>query len=380
MTMAWLQQRQSAKWRFFDSDVLPAWIAEMDFPVAEPIARALHEAIDLSDLGYRSELGLGDAISECAQRMWDWNLDPRRVMSVSDVVVAVGSAVTVLTSPGDAVVIMPPVYPPFFEVVTHSAGRTLVEVPLVRDGAGRMTMDLDALAVAFARVDVTACILCSPHNPTGTVFTREELADLEALAVEHGVAVVADEIHAALTLPGISFVPYLSVAQEQARAVVVTSASKAWNTPGLKCAQIIGTGATDAVLRTRVPHDIQYGAAHLGVIGAVAAYRDGDPWLREVIAIIDANMGWLERELARRLPQAGFVRPQASYLAWVDLSAYDLGENPAAVIQEHGRVALSEGHTYGRQGRGHVRINAGTSPAILADILARMERGIEAVA
>jgi cystathionine beta-lyase len=380
MTLAWLQQRQSAKWRFFDPDVLPAWIAEMDFPLAEPIADALRQAIDLSDLGYRSELGLGEATAECFQRMWGWSVDPRRVMSVSDVVVAVSSAVSVLTSPGDAVVIMPPVYPPFFESVTDSAGRALVEVPLLRDDSQRMTMDLDGLAVAFARPEVTACILCSPHNPTGTVFTREELTRLDALAAELGVAVIADEIHAALTLPGETFVPYLAVAPADARAVVVTSASKAWNTPGLKCAQVIGTDATGGLLRTRIPHDIQYGAAHVGVIGAVAAYRDGDAWLRDVIDVIDANMRWIEQELPRRLPMAGFVRPQASYLAWVDLGAYGLGDNPAAVIQERGRVALSEGHTYGQQGRGFVRINAGTSPAILTEILERMERGIESAA
>jgi len=380
MTLDWLRQRQSAKWRMFGSDVLPAWIAEMDFPIAPPIAEALRHAIDISDLGYRSEAGLAEAMVECADRMWDWRPDPRMVISVSDVVVAVGAVVSVLTSPGDAVVIMPPVYPPFFESVTVSAQRSLVQVPLIRDDTRRCTMDLEALAAAFARTDVTACVLCSPHNPTGTVFTRAELSSLAALADEHGVAIITDEIHAPLTMPGETFIPYLSVAGDDARAVLVTSASKAWNTPGLKCAQIVGTGATDALLRAQIPHDIQYGAAHVGVIAAVSSYRDCGPWLTDVIGIIDANMRWLEQEIPCRLPLAGFVRPQASYLAWVDLTAYDLGDDPATVIQQHGKVALSQGHTYGEQGRGFVRINAGTSPAILAEILTRMERGITAAA
>jgi len=378
MTLDWLRQRQSAKWRMFDSDVLPAWIAEMDFPIAPPIAEALRHAIDISDLGYRSDTGLADAMAEYSQRMWGWSLDPRKVMSVSDVVVAVGAVVSVLTKPGDAVVIMPPVYPPFFESVTVSARRSLVQVPLMRDDSQRYTMDLDALAAAFARTDVTACVLCSPHNPTGTVFTREELSRLAALADQHGVAIITDEIHAPLTLPGETFIPYLSVAGDDARAVLVTSASKAWNTPGLKCAQMVGTRTTDALLRAQIPHDIQYGAAHVGVIAAVSAYRDCGPWLTDVIDIIDTNMRWLEQEIPRCLPLAGFVRPQASYLAWVDLTAYDLGDDPATVIAQHGKLALSQGHTYGEQGRGFVRINAGTSPAIVAEILDRMERGIMA--
>lgn len=378
MTLDWLRQRQSAKWAVFDPDVLPAWVAEMDFPLAEPVAAALRHAVDISDLGYRSERGLGEALSEYAGRQWQWQPDPRLVQSVGDVLAGVAAAIEAFTTPSDAVVIMPPVYPPFFSTVRDVTRRALVEVPLVADENGRATFDRPALELAFARADVTACVLCSPHNPTGTVFTREELSWLAGFAKEHGVTIISDEIHAPLVLPGASFVPYLDVAGQEAHAVCVGSASKGWNVPGLKCAHVVGTRASMPRFREATSLEVIYGAGHLGVLAAIAAYREGQAWLDQVVQVVDANMAMLDAELAARLPQAGFERPQASYLAWIDLRAFGLGDDPAKPIMEHGRLAVNAGPTFGDAGRGHVRVNAGTSPAIMEQIIDRLVTGVQA--
>jgi cystathionine beta-lyase len=185
------------------------------------------------------------------------------------------------------------------------------------------------------------------------------------------VVVIADEIHAPLVLPGAQHTPYLAVAGDQADAVALVSASKAWNLPGLKCAQLVATSAT-ADRMARMPLEVTYGTGHLGVIAAVAAYRHGEPWLAEVVGIIDGNRRLLAHLLAEHLPAARYVQPDASYLAWIDFRPYGLGDDPAAVILERGRVALSPGPTYGTGGAGFARLNLATSPAILREMVGRI--------
>ena len=370
--LATLRGRLSAKYQAYDADVIPAWVAEMDFPLAEPIAAALHAAIDRSDTGYRSALGLADALCEFAARTWSWQVDPGRVIAVPDVLTGLAQSLLVLTEPGDGVVVNTPVYPPFFSTVRDVTRRRLVEVPLARGADGAYDWDLESMAAAFARPDVTAFVMSSPHNPTGSVPTLETLRILAGLAEEHGVAVISDEIHAPLVLPGAVHVPFLDVAADDARAVTLIAASKAWNVPGLKCAQLVGTSRTAPLVAARMPLEVTYGTGHLGAIAAVAAYRDGGPWLDDVIDVLDCNRRLLGELLAERLPLARYVPPQASYLAWIDLRGYDLGDDPAAVALERGRVALSSGPTFGEPGKGFVRMNVATSPAILREIVHRL--------
>jgi cystathionine beta-lyase len=370
--LADLRTRRSIKWREFPSDVLPSWVAEMDFPLAEPIATVLHNAIDRSDTGYRSLEGLSQAFSIYAARSWDWNVDPVHVTVVPDVVSGLVHAINVLTEPGDGVVINPPVYHPFFMVVEDMTKRTIVEVPMAHADDGSYSYDLDGLAAAFGRPDVTAYLLCSPHNPTGNVPTLSELQAIADLAQENGVAVIADEIHAPLVLPGARHVPYLAVAGASARAVTVTSASKAWNIPGLKCGQIISTPAMSDDVHRRLPLEYSFGVGHLGVIAQTAAYLQGDAWLQQVVGILDGNRRLVAELLADQLPRARHVAPEASYLAWIDLRPYDLGDNPARVIIERARLALSPGPDFGTQGRGFARLNFGTSPALVAEIVDRL--------
>lgn len=370
--LAALRERQSAKYQYYDADVIPAWVAEMDFPLAEPVATALHAAIDRSDTGYRSAAGLADALADFARDRWDWDIPVERIMPVPDVLTGVAQAISILTEPGDGVVVTPPVYTPFFSTIRDVTRRTVVESPLVLGADGSYDWDLASLAEAFARPDVTAFLMSNPHNPTGTVPTPEMLAAIGALAAANGVTVISDEIHGPLVLPGSAHVPFMSVAPDDADAVILVSASKAWNLPGLKCAQLVGTSRTAPVIAERLPLEVTYGTGHLGVIAAVAAYRDGGPWLDDVVAIIDGNRTLLADLLAEHLPLARYAPPQASYLAWLDLRAYDLGDDPAAPLLERGRVALSSGPSYGTGGKGFARLNLATSPRILREIVRRM--------
>ena len=367
-----LRLRRSAKWHYFDPDVIPAWVAEMDYPLATPITSALHAAIDRSDTGYRWAGGLAEALADYAHRSWSWTVDPARVTVVPDVLTGVAQALTHLTEPGDGVVINPPVYPPFFSVVRDVVRRTVVEVPMARAEDGSYDWDLPAMEAAFALPDVTAFLMSNPHNPTGTVPSTATAATIAALAAAHGVTVISDEIHAPLVLPGAAHVPYLEIAGDDAAAVTVISASKAWNMPALKCAQVVGTARTAPVLADRMPMEVTYGTGLLGVIASEAAYREGGAWLADVVTILDSNRWLLADLLAEHLPQVRYLPPRATYLAWLDASACGLGADPAAAFLAEGRVGLSPGPTFGRPGAGHARLNFATTPAILREVVARM--------
>jgi cystathionine beta-lyase len=377
ITLEALRTRRSAKWREYDPSVLPAWVAEMDFPLAEPIARALHSAIDRSDTGYRSAEGVPQSFSLFALRTWGWTVDPADVAVVPDVVSGVAHAINVLTGPGDGVVINPPVYPPFAMIVRDITKRTIVDVPMFVSPDGSSDWDLLALEAAFARPDVTAFLMSSPHNPTGTVPSRQTLEVIAGLAETHGVAVISDEIHAPLVLPGAEHVPYLTVVDGDARAVTVTSASKTWNIPGLKCAQIVSTPRVATRVGRRLPLEVAFGTGHLGAIAAVAAYQDGDAWRRQVVSILDGNRRLLADRLTALMPDVGYVPPDASYLAWLDMRACGLGDDPAAAILDGGALALSSGPPFGIQGRGFARLNFGTSPALVEEIVERLARVVQ---
>ena len=366
-----LRLRRSAKWQAFGPDVIPAWVAEMDFAMAPPIAEALHSAIDRSDTGYAWPEAVGEALAVFGATRWGWLLDPANVIPVADVLTGVGHTLIAVTEPGEAVVINSPVYPPFFTTVTNVAHRTVVDVPLVWNGA-RHVLDFEGLAREFARPEVTAYLLCSPQNPTGLIFSKADLELVAELAAKHGVVVVADEIHAPMAYPGIEFWPYLAVAGERP-AVCVISASKAWNIAGLKCAQVVTNdqGLT-ARLRTRIPQEVQHGAGHLGSIAAVVAYTQGQPWLDSVVAHLSQQADLLIELLAMHLPLIRFERPMASYLAWFDCRELNLGEDPAAYFLEHARVALNSGPTFGPSGAGFVRLNFANSPELLTEIITRM--------
>ncbi len=365
-----LRQRASWKWRTYPGDVLPAFVAEMDFDLAEPIRRAVTSALALGDTGYAHKGVLGEAFAEFAAGRLGWAPDPARVSPIPDVMTGLAEVIGAVTEPGAGIVVNTPVYPPFlFRFGFYR--RRIIEAPLARDPGGRYDLDPAAIEAALSQPGASACLLCSPHNPTGNVWSRAQLEMVADLCQRHGVTLLVDEIHAPLVLPGAAFVPFGSLDHEMTgQAFTFTSASKGWNIPGLKCGLAIsGSAAGTALLEERWE---ALWPAHLGVLASAAAFTEGLPWLDALIGQLDENRALLTRLLARYLPQAGYVPPQASFLAWLDCRALGLGDDPAAVFLEKGRVAVTPGPHFGRPGRGFARLNIGTSPALIEEAVRRM--------
>jgi cysteine-S-conjugate beta-lyase len=365
-----LRRRRSSKWVRYPPDVLPVWIAELDVPLAEPIRRALHEAIELGDTGYADAGELPEAFAGFAEARLDWPVDPAQVQIVPDVMVGVAEILRVATPPGAGVVINPPVYPPFFHTL-EEVRRSVIEVPLARTQAG-WRLDLDGLEAAF-RAGARAYLLCNPHNPTGQTWPAADLTRIASLADRYDVLVLCDEIHAPLVLPGTVHTPFLTLGDAAAEhAIVLTSASKAWNLAGLKCAVAVTGSPGMKALLDQLPDEVKYRASHLGVLAGVAAFRDGGPWLDALLVHLDRTRKLLADLLAEALPEVGYVPPAASYLAWLDCSTLGLGDDPAAAFLERGRVALVRGLDFGRPGAGFVRLNIGTSRALVTEAVRRM--------
>ena len=369
-----LRKRRSAKWQTYPPDVLPLTVAEMDFALAAPVAEALRGAVERSDTGYAMATpGLGRALAGFAASRWNWDLDPASVTAVIDVGVGVVELLRLLARPGDAVVISPPVYPPFFDWVAE-AGARLLEVPLAHDGAG-WRLDLAALETAFA-ARPAAYVLCNPHNPVGRVHTPGELAALVRLARAHQVTIVSDEIHGPLVLPGATFTPLLTVPGAAEVAVSVLSASKAWNLAGLKCAAVVTAAPRMAALADRFPADTRWRIGHLGVIAAVAAFTAGEPWLDQLLTTLGHRRARLAGLLRQRLPMLTWDPPEATFLAWLNCSALGPGNEAREAFLERGRVALEPGLRFGAVGSGYARLNFATSGDILDQATTRMAMSV----
>jgi len=365
-----LRLRRSYKWRAHPADVLPTFVAEMDVSLSEPIARALHDAVTRGDTGYAiPDPELSEAVAGFHAARFGWRFDPAHMTIIPDVLSGVVEILRRAVPRGSGVVINTPVYPPFFSHIRR-AGCRVVEAPLARSGS-TYELDLDAVEAAFA-AGAPAYLLCNPHNPTGLVLSDEELRRIAELSEQYRVLVLADEIHAPLTLEGARHVPYLSLPEARPRGIALVSASKAWNLPGLKCAQVVTASAPMRVLTAGLPEDLAYGAGLLGVIASTAAYRDGGPWLDELLLMIDENRRLLADLLAQRLPEVVCAPPRATYLAWLDCTGLGLPGDPAKVFLEKGRVALRAGPDFGATGSGWVRLAIATAPEILTEIVDRM--------
>jgi cystathionine beta-lyase len=365
-----LRRRRSAKWRTYPDDVLPAFVAEMDFDLAPPIGPAVAAALAIGDCGYPGKGALGEAYAAFAADRLGWEVDPGRVYPIPDVMTGLAEVVEAITPPGSGIVVSPPVYPPFrFRFGFY--GRRIFDAPLARDEAGRYDLDPVAIEAALSQPGAAAYLLCSPHNPTGNVWSAGQLEMVADLCQRHGAALLVDEIHAPLVLPGASFVPFGSLRHEMTgQAFVFTSASKGWNIPGLKCGVAVAGSEQGGELLERRAEALS--AGHLGVLASVAAFTEGRPWLDAVLRQLDENRALLAGLLHEHLPAVGYVQPQASFLAWLDCRALRLGDDPSAVFLDRGRVALASGPRFGRQGEGFVRLNIGTSPELIAEAVRRM--------
>lgn len=364
------------KWGTVDPDVLPAWVAEMDYAVAPVVVDAVRRAVEDGVLGYPTFEGGGGSLSEAyagfALRHYGQVVDPEQVLETVDVTAGVRVALDVLSE--DAAVVLPtPAYHPQFGVVPIT-GRELWELPVSPDATTGM-FDLDRLDDLFAR-GARTLLLTQPHNPLGHVYSRAELEAIRDVVVRHGARVISDEIHAPLVLPGAEHVPYLSLDGTGDHAVAVLAASKAFNTAGLRCAQIVTDHPATRDRLFDVPMARNDSWSSLGEIAAVVAYAEGDDWLAALVARLSEQRALLGDLLAEQLPEARMRPLAATYLAWLDLRGYG-HDDPAALALDKGRVRLEAGHRYQPGLPGHVRLNLATSPDRLTEIVRRLSLALE---
>lgn len=375
LSAAELRARSGRKWRDYPDDVLPAWIAEMDFGTAEPIRARLRQLAEEASYGYEvSSLypSLAETFAAYMERRFGWRPSAERLVPVADLVQALFTAVTAFTEPGQGVVLQMPIYPPF-QAAVRETGRRIVENRLIDNGS-RFVMDADGLA-SLIGADVPLILLCNPHNPTGRVFSRAELTALAQVVVERDLVVVADEVHADLTYPETTFVPFASLGPEvAARTVTITSATKAYNIPGLRCGVMhFGSSELRARFRRAVPDRMLGIVNQFGIEATMVAWRDCFSWLSEVMSVLAANRSRLSEFFAAELPGVAFHPPEATYLAWLDVrSTLPPAVSAQNYVLEQARVALSEGADFGTGGEGRVRLNFGTSPQILEEMLQRL--------
>jgi cysteine-S-conjugate beta-lyase len=364
--------RPGTKWASIDGR-LAAWVADMDFPIAADIRDALVAAT--ADVGYPFWPGIGRSglPERFAERMvvrFGWRPDVDRLHELADVMQGVVASIHHLTQPGDGVVVHTPAYPPFLGAI-EGAGRQVVEVPAQRLGPG-WAFDHDALETRLAAEPARLLLLCHPHNPTGHVFTADELSRVAEIAARHDLVVISDEVHAELVHPPHRHVPFASLAPEvEARTVTVTSASKAFNLAGLRWAILhAGCDELQAALDALPRHYL--GAPNLMAVAATeAAWVSGDAWQRAVGDQLDANRQLLATLLQKHLPDVDYAVPDATYLAWLDCRALDLGDDPAETFRRRG-VELSPGPRFGTQGLGFARLNFATGPTVLTHIVETM--------
>lgn len=374
VTVAALRQRRGEKWRQFGPNVLPAWVADMDFSIAQPIRTALRRCADESDCGYplaAADTGVIEIFCERVARRFDWRIEPSQVDLFNDVVQAIYFGLLACSSNGDGVVIQTPIYPPFLGATT-ATGRRIVHAPLEYDDENGFAIDFAALRAACDET-TRILLLCNPHNPAGRCFTRSELEQIAEIALRRDLIIISDEIHADLVYAPHRHVPIASLSADVARrTVTLMSASKAFNIAGI-CLAFAVFG--DPALKQRfaqVPRHLRGGVSALSVAAVGAALRDGQPWLDEVLPYLRGNRDFVADWVNEHWPRIRHVRPQATYLAWLDCNALSLSPDPYRFFLERAEVALGNGARFGDPGNGCVRLNFATSREILTQVLTRM--------
>jgi len=377
-----LRARQNVKWAKYEPDVLPAWVAEMDFSIAHPIKRAIDRLVAEQEFGYphraaggHGDEGLAGAMARRMQARFGWTIDTALVQPLSDLVQGTFAAVWAFSEPGDGVVLHLPAYPPFHAAI-HDTGRRLDGMHLRSDGSGYV-LDLDAMrAIGDARTKIL--LLCNPQNPTGRVFTRDELLAMGQMAIERDWIIVADEIHSDLVYGAAKHIPIASLSDAiAARTVTITSATKSFNIPGLRCgAMHFGTAALRERFHARVPTRVLGSPSIIGIDATIAAWDHGQPWLDEVLPYLDANRQRMAAFLKAELPAIRFHAPEATYLCWLDCSALGLPGKAFDFFHDKARVAFSPGEAFDPARADAVRFNFATSAPILDRILARMAEAV----
>ncbi len=366
-----LRARPGAKWKYFPEDVLPLWVAEMDFPLADAVKDAVRERLDADDLGYAMPdglPGLREAVVERFAERFGVAFAPEQVALVGSTGTSLALASRAFAGPGDEVLLLTPLYPPFKRAV-ETAGRVPVEVELARGDDG-YTIDFDALEATVTPA-TRMLMLCNPHNPVGRVFTQDEVEALASFALRHNLWVVSDDLHADLIFEG-RHRPIAGVDDAIAqRTVTLYGPTKAFNVPGLKISFALSANPSMIDRMAKAGAGLTVGPNVAAQAATLGAYRHGHAWLDDTMAYLAGNRARVA-EVVAGLPGVGHHPPQGTYLAWLDLRAAGLGEAPAKTLVERAKLGLNEGADFGLGGAGFVRLNFATTRSVLDDALERL--------
>lgn len=377
VTAASLRARRGGKWNKYGEDVLAAWVADMDFTVAAPVRDAIVSMAEHSAFGYgrmEDQEFLFRSASQWLARRHGWEPDPATFAALCDVVQGIHVVVHTFTAPGDGVLVQGPIYPPFLTSV-QTQERHVVDNRLV-DASGAAELDLDGLRRAAADPRTKLLLLCNPHNPSGRVLTRAELEGIAAIAIEHDLVVVADEIWMDIVYPGHRHIPFATLGPEvAARTITMTSATKSFNLGGVRCAvAIFGSQALRDQFDS-LPARIRGVPSTLGIRATIAAWTDGASWFDAVMRRLDENRHTLTAFMRQRLPRVRYREPEGTYLAWLDFGDLNLEVPAAAFLLDRARVGLNDGNDFG--GDGHcARLNFATTPALLTEICERIAAAV----
>jgi len=368
---------QSAKWDVYPSDVLPLWVADMDFKAPDTVLKVLHERVDHGIFGYESESKkLKDIFVKWAENHYRWNVNQEEILIIPGVVTGLNMAAQSLAQPDDEILIQPPVYPPFFGIAKN-ANLVSVEVPLVLDSNCHYSINFDRFEEAITS-QTRLFILCNPHNPVGRVFNYDELQKLAEICLKHDLLVISDEIHCDLIYDGLTHIPFASLNPQIAqRTITLMAPSKTFNIAGLKCSMMI-VQDSDLLKRMEKGRRGVIGEPSIfGLEAAYAAYALGEEWLDDLLIYLEGNRGFIVNYLRENLPQIKMPIPEGTYLAWLDCRQLDLRPNPYEFFLSQAKVALNDGQAFGIGGEGFVRLNFGCPRETLAQALTRMNNAIK---
>ena len=366
----------SAKWKKYGDDVLPLWVADMDFVSAEPILRALHERVDHAFFGYAMPLGeLCQTILNRLKGLYAWDVREDEIYYLPGLVTGLNFAVQAFTSPGEGVLVQPPVYPHFVKDPVHH-GRTLVDPPLVPKGD---TYEVDFEAFEKAITPQTRIfILCNPHNPVGRVFARAELEKMAEICLRHRLVICSDEIHCELVFPGFRHIPIASLSPEVAKwTITLMAPSKTYNLAGLRCGFAVIQNPDLAKGWKKTTLGLNPGLNNLGQVAALAGYRDGKEWLDQVIDYLQGTRDFLYRAIPERLPGVRMTKMEGTYLAWLDCRKAAIPGNPFQFFLKEAKVALNDGSEFGKGGEGFVRLNFACPRKMLNEALEKMSGAVK---
>lgn len=373
------RKTESVKWNKYPEDVLPLWVADMDFMSPEPVIRALRERLEHGVFGYPKDLPqLKEVVVDRMEKRYNWRILPEEMIILPGVVSGFNVACQALATPDGSVLVCPPVYKPILEAPAH-AGMNRQEIELKQGAGGQYQIDNDAFKAALTD-DVRLFLLCNPHNPVGKVFKREKLEVMAATCLEKGVVICSDEIHNDFVYPGHKHIPIASISAEVAEnTITLLAPSKTYNLAGLKCSVVIIQNAHLRKIYKKTFRGLVGWVNVFGLVAGLTAYREGQDWLDQLRVYLEANRDFVYEFVSQEMPGVKMVRPEGTYLAWLDCRQTSINGNPYKFFLEKARVALVDGEVFGKGGSGFVRLNFGCPRFVLEEALERMKRALNSV-